>query len=64
MATETIISKIYPDGTKCGGCNRGTDRLFALSSFDEEEIDEYGLCGRCLAEELEEEQLKVISKHS
>jgi len=51
-----VIRKFYPNEVKCGGCNW---RVSVLYSFEDIDIDKYGLCGSCFMDMIVEEGFVV-----
>ncbi|MHA1880435.1 MAG: hypothetical protein ACTSYG_08560 [Candidatus Heimdallarchaeota archaeon] len=45
-----VVSKVYPEGIKCPGCNWNVTKLYA---FEGEDVNTKGVCGHCFSELME-----------
>jgi len=54
-----VISKDFPDGKKCCGCNWRVQRLY---SFVTNPIDKEGLCGDCFMDMIVENGWEIQNK--
>jgi len=53
---KKVIRKFYPEEVKCGGCGW---RVTTLYSFEDEDIDKYGLCANCFMDMIVDDEMKV-----
>ena len=54
---KKIIRKFFENGIKCGGCNW---RVSVLYSFEDMDINKYGLCASCFMDMIVDENMGVI----